>query len=108
MVIHPSVIGGCPILNTSTEVDDTNKAFSELAKSFVNEILETVEHILEEGKSTGNFKFTVEPKRDALFLYASFQGAILIGNLSKDLKPFLDIFNRVLIFLEESVFKKVA
>jgi len=104
MVINPSVIGGCPILNTVTEVDDTNDEFCQIAQSFVNEILTFLEGILEEGKATGTFQNTVEPKKDALFLYASFEGAILLGKLSKSIRPILDIFERLTQYLKKCVF----
>lgn len=105
MVIHPIIKGGCPILNTSTEVDDTNREFSQLVKSFVHEILQTIELILEEGINDGSFQSTVDPKKDARFLYSSFQGAILIGNLTKDLNTFMDVFDRIAFFLENNIFR---
>lgn len=104
MVLKPRIIGGCPILNTATEVDDTDEAFSQLAKGFVEEILSILAGILEEGKVSGFFQITVDPKKDALFLFASFEGAILIGKITKTVQPLFDVFERILSFLEDNVF----
>ncbi|MEL7220989.1 MAG: TetR/AcrR family transcriptional regulator, partial [Bacteroidota bacterium] len=48
MILQPEVAGGCPILNTVTEMDDTNERFRALAQSYVEEILSKIEGILRE------------------------------------------------------------
>lgn len=106
MIIKPAVVGGCPILNTATEVDDTNKEFSLLAKSFAEEVLATLEEIMTKGKEQGLFQSSIEPRKEALFLFASFEGAILIGKLTKSIKALFEVFERILSYLENSVFEK--
>ena len=105
MVINPQIAGGCPILNTVTEVDDTNEEFRLLAKSFVKEILTTIQNILEEGRRTGFFKKSINSRKEALYLFATFEGAILIGKLTKSAKPIFDIFETLRTYLEELIFE---
>ena len=106
MIVKPRIVGGCPLLNTATEVDDTNEEFSQLAKSFAEEVLMNLEQILEEGKKNGFFQSTIEPRKEALFLFASFEGAILIGNLTKNIETIFSVFERIRSFLEKDIFKK--
>lgn len=104
MVVKPNVKGGCPILNTATEVDDTSQEFREMTKIFVEEVLAKLTTILEEGKTKGFFQASIEPKKEALYLLASFEGAILMGQIMKDIRPVFDIFERVTTFLEDKIF----
>ncbi len=104
MVVKPKVAGGCPILNTSTEVDDTDEAFSLLTKSFIREIIGEIELILEEGKKAGSFQADFDPKEEAVYLFASFEGAILLAKSLKKLSPVLIVFGKIREYLAEKVF----
>lgn len=104
MLLNPLARGGCPLLNTATEVDDTNESFRQLAQSFVEEILNTIESILEDGKTANLFQSSLDAKKEALYLFATVEGAIMIGKLTKDAKPVFDIYSQVSNYLEESIF----
>lgn len=106
MVSQPNIKGGCPILNTATEADDTNEEIWRLAKSFVKELLIIIEDILEEGKNTGRFKPTINSKKEALYLFATFEGAVLMGTLIKSRNVIFDIFDQLTIYLEGNILKK--
>lgn len=104
MFMTPLVAGGCPILNTATEVDDTDTEMRQLVSSFIAEMQTIIENILEDGVRDGSFQSSVNPKIDALFMIATFQGAIMIGNVSKDIKAIFSIFNRSISFLNDNIF----
>ncbi|MEM8892398.1 MAG: TetR/AcrR family transcriptional regulator, partial [Bacteroidota bacterium] len=105
MVMKPRIKGGCPVLNTAIEVDDTDESLRVLAKSFVEEILAAIVEVLEEGKEAGLFKSGIDSKKEALYLFATFEGAIMLGKLSKSAKPLFEIFDQVEFYLENNVFK---
>jgi len=70
MVLRPVVAGGCPILNTATEVDDTNENFRAMTQSFITEVLKITEDIIIEGQSIGVFRSTIRScQRGALFVF---------------------------------------
>ena len=104
MVVNPKVTGGCPILNTSTEVDDTDEAFSILTKSFIKEVIGEIELILTEGKKAGSFQANFDPKEEAVYLFASFEGAILLAKSLRKLSPVLIVFGKIREYLAEKVF----
>lgn len=105
MVLRPRIKGGCPILNTATEVDDTNEALRLLAKSFVDEILAAIVEVLEEGKAMGLFKAGIDAKKEALYLFATFEGAIMLGQLHKSARPLFEVFEQVRQYLENHIFE---
>lgn len=104
MVVNPKVLGGCPILNTSTEVDDTDEAFSALTKSSIKEIIGEIELILAEGKKTGSLQAGFDPKEEAVYLFASFEGAILLAKSLRKLSPVLIVFGKIREYLADKVF----
>lgn len=104
MVVNPKVTGGCPILNTSTEVDDTDEAFSILTKSFIKEVIGEIELILTEGKKVGSFQANFDPKEEAVYLFASFEGAILLAKSLRKLSPVLIVFGKIREYLADKVF----
>ena len=108
MVIKPKIAGGCPILNTATEVDDTNEGFRQLTKSYVTEVLNLMELIFEEGKATGIFRSSLNSKKEAQYLFATFEGAILIGTLMKNPEPIFDIFDKTITCLEDKIFQNAS
>lgn len=105
MVIKPRIAGGCPILNTATEVDDTDEDFRKLTKLYVEEILAILEAILEEGKAMNIFQSSVNSKKEAQYIFATFEGAIMLGTITKDMEPVFDIFERTRAYLEDKIFK---
>lgn len=104
MILNPSIPGGCPIMNTITEVDDTNNSFRELVKSRTNEILYSLEQILDEGKDSGIFRSTIEVPEEALYLFATFEGAILLGKLNQQVRPVFKIFDQIVEYLTLKIF----
>ena len=103
MVLKPRVAGGCPLMNTAMEVDDTNEAFRQLTKSYIERVLTALEIILEEGKSTGYFKSDIDVRKEAEYLFSCVQGAIMLVTTLKEVQPLFDIFERVVAYLEERV-----
>ncbi|HEY4065082.1 MAG TPA: TetR/AcrR family transcriptional regulator [Puia sp.] len=75
---YPFPIGGCPILNTTTEADDTHPPL----KSKVNDAIvgwkDRLVGIIEKGIENKEFKKGINAEQIALTLIALIEGAILI------------------------------
>lgn len=104
MVLKPRVPGGCPILNTAIEVDDTDEEFRQLAKLFVEEVMDIFEEILEEGKKQGLFQPFINSKKEAQYVFATVEGAIMLSNITKKIEPLFNIFEMTRSYLEKNVF----
>lgn len=105
MVIKPHVVGGCPLLNTAIEVDDTDESFRLLTYSHVEEVINIIEKILEEGKATGFIKLSVQSKKEAQLIFASIEGAVMITTVTKNTETLLNVFERIEAYLEDNFFQ---
>ncbi len=83
-MIKPPVKGGCPILNLSTEVDDTNDLLRKLVKAAAIEWEIMMIKIFEEGRQMKIFNKKVDAIKEARFLMSSIEGAIMLSKLHRD------------------------
>jgi TetR/AcrR family transcriptional regulator, transcriptional repressor for nem operon len=83
-MIKPPVKGGCPILNLSTEVDDTNDLLRKLVKTAATEWETMMVKIFEEGKQMKKFHKKIDAVMEARFLISSIEGAIMLSKLHRD------------------------
>ncbi|MEL7532860.1 MAG: TetR/AcrR family transcriptional regulator [Bacteroidota bacterium] len=104
MALKPTIPGGCPILNTAIEVDDTDEAFRQLAKTAYEDVVSMIAKLLEEGKAQGFFKPEIDSQKEAQFVFASIEGAIMVSTISRDREAFVNIFDRTQSYLEGKVF----
>ncbi len=81
--LNPPVKGGCPIMNTAIEADDTNPALRDEVKKAANEWESIVRRIFEEGITRKIFAPTVDAAAEARFLVLTIEGAIMLGKLHK-------------------------
>jgi TetR/AcrR family transcriptional regulator, transcriptional repressor for nem operon len=82
-MLKPPVKGGCPILNSSVEVDDTNEPLRKVVVEAANDWENIMTHIFKEGVKTGVFKPSVQPRDEARFFIASIEGAIMLCKLHR-------------------------
>ncbi|MTH15858.1 TetR/AcrR family transcriptional regulator [Flavobacterium sp. LC2016-01] len=93
--------GGCPILNTATEADDTHPVLRMYVQMALNFWQEKLARIIENGISTGEFKAKdIDPKKTALGIIASIEGAVMISKISGDRQNFSDIMASVKIVID--------
>lgn len=103
MALNPSIPGGCPLLNTAIEVDDTDETFRQLTQSAVKEVIGMIAEILEEGKATGYFNPNIDTKGEAQYLFATIEGAIMLSRITRSKKPFIDIFKKAGAYFEDKI-----
>jgi len=74
--------GGCPVLNTAVEADDTHPGLKKKAfDAFVN-WKSRITGLLEEGIRRGEFSKTINPEQIALTMIAMIEGSIMIAKLT--------------------------
>ncbi|MFC3885940.1 TetR/AcrR family transcriptional regulator [Bacillus songklensis] len=78
---EPPLSGGCPLLNTSVDTDDTHEVLNGKAREAMNEWLKFLELILEEGIQSGEFRPDIDIKEVSIFLTSAFEGSIMLGKL---------------------------
>lgn len=73
--------GGCPILNTAIEADDTHPALKKKAQEAVQYWKNSIVRMIEKGVANGEIKVAVNPEQYALTLMALLEGMTMISNL---------------------------
>lgn len=97
--IKPVITGGCPLLNTAIDVDDTLPFLKEAAAKGMKEMLATLKHIIEQGIKYGEFKKKIHPANEAELFFATIEGGIMMSKLNDN--P--EILNRLLENLKQQI-----
>lgn len=100
----PPVKGGCPILNTAVDVDDTNEPLRKVVQEAANEWEMFMTSIFEDGKKKKIFNKTIDPVKEAHFFIAAIEGAIMFTKLHRNINYGL---NTVEVLEERIAYLKV-
>ena len=75
-------VGGCPILNTAVEADDTNSLLKERAANAIKRWRKSVQDLMQAGVEAGEFKEGLDQSRIALSIIALVEGGIMISKVT--------------------------
>ena len=81
---NPIVPGGCPILNTAIESDDSNPELRERAQAKMTAMRSTVASIIHKGMERGEIRIGVDADETAVVLIALLEGGIMLSKLYGD------------------------
>ncbi|KLK90129.1 transcriptional regulator [Microvirga vignae] len=79
---HDFPEGGCPLLNTSVEADDTHPELRKKAADAFLGWMKNIVTVVETGITAGEFRASVDAEQTALTLIAMIEGAIMISQLT--------------------------
>jgi TetR/AcrR family transcriptional regulator, transcriptional repressor for nem operon len=113
LLVYPQVYGnffkipflkaGCPILNTSTEADDTHPQLKEKASNALAFWKSSIENQIKRGIERKEIKAYTNPSEMALVLMSIIEGAVMIAKVTgktKDLKTTMDFLERTILELK--------
>jgi TetR/AcrR family transcriptional repressor of nem operon len=72
-------VGGCPVLNTTVDADDTHPALRARAGQAMVNWKERIISLIDAGKTAGEFKPTVNAEQTALTIIAMLEGMIVVA-----------------------------
>lgn len=81
-ITNPPISGGCPLLNTSVEADDSFPFLKTKARAAQNEMLASLVQIFQAGKKNGEFKKEIQPQREGEMMYALIEGGIVMAKIN--------------------------
>ncbi|HEU0112740.1 MAG TPA: TetR/AcrR family transcriptional regulator [Flavisolibacter sp.] len=99
----PFLQPGCPILNTSTEADDTHPMLRERAAAALAFWKKSIENQVKRGIERGEIKKDTRPAEVAVIIMSLIEGAIMQAKVtlkSADLKLAMDYLERMIRDLE--------
>jgi TetR/AcrR family transcriptional repressor of nem operon len=76
--------GGCPILNTAIDADDTNSLLKDRAAKALIRWEKKITEIIEQGIEAGEFKDDVNIRQTALSIIALIEGGIMIARTTNN------------------------
>jgi len=76
---YPFPAGGCPILNTAIEADDTHPELRKRAMAAINSWKNKIVGLIEKGMENGEFRKGINAEQTALTLIALIEGGIMIS-----------------------------
>lgn len=76
--------GGCPILNTAIEADDTNPDLNHLVQKAFSSYRKKVEEAIRFGMEAGEFDKTLNYKEVATFIVSTIEGSVALTKVYKD------------------------
>lgn len=84
MIDDPPLLGGCPVLNTAIEADDTNPPLRDRARQVMDEWRELIIRITRKGIRTGELRPETDPEALATVVAATLEGAVMLSKLYSD------------------------
>ncbi len=92
-------MGGCPLLNTGTDADDTHPDLRLHVESSLHQWKLNLLAILKHGKENGEVIDSVDNEEFAEVFIATIEGGLFLVNVSKDRERFL----KVISFLKKQI-----
>jgi TetR/AcrR family transcriptional regulator, transcriptional repressor for nem operon len=83
-VRHPNMVGGCPILNTAVDSDDTHPALRQRTQEAVNQIRALIGSIVELGIRQKEILSSADSEEVSLVIISTIEGAIMLSKLYGD------------------------
>ncbi len=80
-ITNPLVIGGCPLLNVTVEVDDTNLELKQKAQQALFVFRDSVERIIINGKTHRQVGALVNEKLVATIMISTLEGGVMMSKL---------------------------
>ncbi|ABQ06389.1 TetR/AcrR family transcriptional regulator [Flavobacterium johnsoniae] len=96
--------GGCPIINTATEADDTHPVLKKKVERVILSWKEQLVYFIEQGILLGEFKaHSIDPEKTALTIIAMIEGTVMIAKITGNLSTLADIMLSVTKIIEDLV-----
>ncbi|MES2277144.1 MAG: TetR/AcrR family transcriptional regulator [Bacteroidota bacterium] len=76
------VKGGCPVLNTAVEADDTNPLLRDKAANAILAWKNSIINLIKAGITSGEFKAGIELEQTALSIIALIEGGVMISKVT--------------------------
>ena len=98
---EPFPFGGCPVLNTAVEADDTHPLLKAKASEAIIAWKNNIVKMIEKGKANGEFRNEVNGELVAVTMISMIEGAIMITKLTGKINYRKLVMQSVVQLIEE-------
>ncbi len=82
--VNPPIEGGCPLMNTGLDADDSYPFLKKKAKEALLEMLSVLQRILKKGIDREELNPDIDVKKEAELIYAQIEGGIMMAKVADD------------------------
>jgi TetR/AcrR family transcriptional regulator, transcriptional repressor for nem operon len=97
------VPGGCPIINTGVEADDSNPQLHAKVRQALAEWLDRLKAVIKDGQRQGEIRRKLDPEELATFIVSNLEGGLLLSRLQRATEPLHISCAHLIDFLETNV-----
>jgi AcrR family transcriptional regulator len=103
IIDNPPLIGGCPLLNTAIDSDNTHPLLKEKARKAMDKWMDIIGRILSNGISQNEFKNDIEIDYIPSYIISTIEGAVMISRLYNDSKHIKYACNQLAEFVNDKI-----
>ena len=81
-VFNPPVPGGCPLMNSAIEADDSNPQMKPIVAKEIDDTVAAITELLDLGKKSGEFTHDFKSRELATVFFTSVEGALMMSRVS--------------------------
>jgi TetR/AcrR family transcriptional regulator, transcriptional repressor for nem operon len=94
-LVAPPIAGGCPVLNTSVEADDTNPLLRASVVKMLNRLHKAISNIVSQGIADGEFKPKTDAAHFAILFVSLIEGGIMLSKAYGDGKHLNTVIGQI-------------
>ncbi|MFD2247285.1 TetR/AcrR family transcriptional regulator [Pontibacter ruber] len=102
-LIAPPVQGGCPVLNTSVEADDTNPLLRASVVRVLNRLHKSVANIVKLGITQGEFKASADAERFSILFVSMVEGGVMVSKAYGDPKYLATVLQQLELMIDQEL-----
>jgi len=103
IIDEPMFEGGCPILNTAVEADDTNPALRARAQKALDDWRDYIMQTLVRGAELGTVRPGVDPDAVATIILATLEGGVMLSKLYGDSRHIAHVAEHLAHYIDSLV-----
>ena len=98
--VRPTIEGGCPLMNTAVDADDAYPFLKQRAKQALNDLLNGLQLILENGITHGELKSSLNARKEAEIIFAQIEGGLMMAKVSDDAKLLYSVMDNLKHYID--------
>lgn len=101
LALDSPIEGGCPVMNTSIESDDTNPRLQKRVREAMKQWQDFLTRLLKEAQKEGKLSVELDSMDTSDFIIASLEGGIMMSKMFEDPKYMNTIISNLSLFLKK-------
>ncbi len=101
--LNPVIKGGCPILNTIVDSDNTHAILQEKVKIAVDDLVNELIRIIAYGMKKGEFKSDVDLEKAAVVIFTSIEGGVAMTRTHDERRYMEIIIDHLIEFIDNEL-----